>query len=249
MEEDMSQLKRILLAVVAVMLLSMPCLAAETVAEKAKKAGFEVVDFNYVKAKIGTGLKQQGFMPIDARPGRIFAKGFLPGAFNIQEMAFDKDYAKFEKLNVPKDTELVLGVGKDCILSFNVAQKLRAKGYTNVKLYVLPAIWMKASYMQIEHKIANRMYKKGVPFIDARPARLYKKGTIANAISIPDTKFKKFMDRLPADKTKPVVAFCQGYSCQKSHNLANMLKDLKYEKVFVYAAGYPDWKKQGSPVQ
>lgn len=239
----MTRIMKLFSVVTLLLVFAVPCFSATTVADKAKAEGFEVVDFNYVKAKIGNGLKKKDFLPVDARPGRIFAKGFIPGAYNLPDMKFKKVYPDFEKLNVAKDMEIVLGVGKDCPLSFNVAKKLRGKGYTNLKLYVKPGIWMQDSYMQVEYKAAKKMYGKGISFIDARPERVYKKGTIDGAINIPDNKFSKFVDQLPSDTTKPVVVFCGGYSCVKSHNVANEMKKMGYKTVLVYAAGFPDWKK------
>jgi rhodanese-related sulfurtransferase len=48
---------------------------------------------------------------------------------------------------------------------------------------------------------------------------------------------------LPKDLTKPVISFCQGYSCVLSHELARKLMGLGYQNVLVYAGGYPEWEK------
>ncbi len=50
-----------------------------------------------------------------------------------------------------------------------------------------------------------------VMMIDSRPKRAkYDKGHIPMAVSIPDTKFDKMTDRLPADKNALLVFYCGG---------------------------------------
>ena len=50
-----------------------------------------------------------------------------------------------------------------------------------------------------------------VLIIDARPKRAkYDKGHIPMAVSIPDTKFDKMTDSLPADKNALLIFYCGG---------------------------------------
>ncbi len=47
--------------------------------------------------------------------------------------------------------------------------------------------------------------------IDSRPKRpKFDKGYIPSAVSIPDSKFAKMTDQLPADKTALLIFYCQG---------------------------------------
>jgi rhodanese-related sulfurtransferase len=78
--------------------------------------------------------------------------------------------------------------------------------------------------------------------IDSRPKRKkYDKGHIPTAISIPDSKFAKMQDQLPADKATPLVFYCGGLKCRLSHKSAKKAIDLGYTKVKVFADGYPSW--------
>jgi rhodanese-related sulfurtransferase len=78
--------------------------------------------------------------------------------------------------------------------------------------------------------------------VDSRPKRKkYDKGHIPSALSIPDSKFAKMTDQLPADKSTPLVFYCGGLKCRLSHKSAKKAIDLGYTKVKVFAEGYPAW--------
>ena len=78
--------------------------------------------------------------------------------------------------------------------------------------------------------------------VDSRPKRKkYDKGHISGALSIPDSKFAKMTDQLPADKSTPLVFYCGGLKCRLSHKSAKKAIDLGYTKVKVFAEGYPAW--------
>ena len=52
---------------------------------------------------------------------------------------------------------------------------------------------------------------KGSLIIDSRPKRpKYDKGYITMAVSIPDSKFGKMIDKLPKDKNALLIFYCQG---------------------------------------
>lgn len=55
-------------------------------------------------------------------------------------------------------------------------------------------------------------------------------------------EFDKHKDRLPADKRKLIVFYCEGFQCKLSHKSAKKAIDLGYTNVMVFAAGYPAWK-------
>ena len=101
---------------------------------------------------------------------------------------------------------------------------------------------------EIEFKKAKGMFQaKSALFIDARPEKLYKKGTILGAINIPYKKFNRMKKFLPANKKAKIVTFCNGKKCDLSHKLADKLVELGYQKVMIYVDGYPQWKKEDMP--
>lgn len=101
---------------------------------------------------------------------------------------------------------------------------------------------------EIEFKKAKGMFlAKSALFIDARPEKLYKKGTILGAMNIPFKKFNRYKKFLPINKKAKIVTFCNGKKCDLSHKLADKLVALGYEKVMIYVDGYPQWKKENMP--
>jgi rhodanese-related sulfurtransferase len=227
--------------------------AGISVKDQAIKAGFKLVDFDYVKDKAGV-RKLKEVVLIDARPDRKYASATIPGSINIPDTKFAKFYPQLEKLGVTKDVEVITFCGGfKCVKSLHDAKLLRDKGFKNVKIYLagMPDWKKHQTYTEISLSAAKKLLGKAT-FVDARPARKFKKGTIGGSINIPDTKFMKkenqakYLKLLPQDKNAPIIVYCGGYHCVKSHNVANILvKDYGYKNVKVMAAGLPGWKKAG----
>jgi rhodanese-related sulfurtransferase len=62
-----------------------------------------------------------------------------------------------------------------------------------------------------------------------------------------DEELDKLAGRFPTDKNTPIITFCAGYECHKSHVVARELLKLGYKKVSVYAGGLPAWKEEKLP--
>jgi len=84
-----------------------------------------------------------------------------------------------------------------------------------------------------------------VVVIDSRPDRKYNAGYISPALNIPDRQFDKMAAMLPADKSQMLIFYCGGVKCPLSHKSAFKAEKLGYTNIKVYAAGYPDWIKNG----
>ncbi len=84
-----------------------------------------------------------------------------------------------------------------------------------------------------------------VTMIDSRPARKYDQGYISPALNIPDRSFDKMVDLLPTEKSQMLIFYCGGVKCPLSHKSAFKAEKLGYTNIKVYAAGYPDWIKNG----
>ena len=88
--------------------------------------------------------------------------------------------------------------------------------------------------------------RNDVMIIDSRPyARRYEVGHIPMAVSIPFSKFDQMTNLLPKDKNLQLIFYCGGFKCPLSHKSAVKAEALGYTKVAVYAAGMPDWTKNG----
>ena len=217
------------------------------VLELIQKYQLEQVDYDYVKKSINQGNRNSvNAILIDARPEIKYQKGTIPSSLNIPDTKFDEYYSVLK--DVPKEKEIIVYCGGyNCTKSPIVAEKLKENGYTNVKVY--PAgepEWNKLSYLEIDTSVVKAYQEKNLALIvDARPYAKFLQETIPGAVSIPDTNLSKLIGRFPINKKEKIVIFCGGYSCEKSHVVANKLKSLGYEEVMVYAAGLPAWKEAG----
>lgn len=214
-----------------------------------KKFNLEIVDYDYTKAAIGNGTRKGAkALLIDARPAKMYEKSTIPSSLNIPDTAFDKYVGQLDQ--VAKDREIIVFCGGwHCGKSPKVAGMLKERGFTNVKLYQAgDPEWEKKSYVEVGTPVVAAAYKKGsAVLIDARPYKMYLDATIPGSISISDTAVDKLSGRFPADKNTPIITFCGGYNCDKSHTVAEKLLSLGYTKVKVYAGGLPQWKKDGMP--
>ena len=87
---------------------------------------------------------------------------------------------------------------------------------------------------------------KNAIVFDSRPTKLrYDIGHLPGAINLVEPLFDKQKDRLPADKNKELIFYCQGHACELSHGSAYKAEKLGYTNVKVYAAGIPDWQAKG----
>jgi rhodanese-related sulfurtransferase len=87
---------------------------------------------------------------------------------------------------------------------------------------------------------------KNALVIDSRPTKArYDPGHLPGAINLVEPLFDKQKDKLPADKTKEIIFYCQGLSCELSHSSAYKAEQLGYRNIKVYAGGVPDWEANG----
>ena len=90
---------------------------------------------------------------------------------------------------------------------------------------------------QVEKPDAN------VVLIDSRPLPRFQQGTIPGAINIPYPAWDKVAAKLlPADKSKQLVFFCQGVTCQMSPLSQRKAIAMGYKNTKVYHEGVPEWQ-------
>jgi len=216
-------------------------------AQAQPKAGWyeNIVDTDFVKQYVEIPPRKDVTI-IDARPAaRQYGPAHIPGAINIPDSKFDQ---MTERLPADKDKLVIVYCGGvACMLSHNVAHKMEKLGYTNIKVYAdgSPA-WSKAGLpMAVSGAYVKKLMDQKEKFVlvDARPARMYGKGHIRGAISIPDSQFDKHLGKLPADKTVSLVFYCGGLACNLSEKAAEKARKLGYTNVKTYPEGYPGWSK------
>jgi rhodanese-related sulfurtransferase len=97
----------------------------------------------------------------------------------------------------------------------------------------------------------DRFDRKSAIFLDARSPDEYKQGHIPGALDFFADDFEKMapqiLPQLP-DKTREIVAYCHGTSCDLSIHLAQKLSEQGYTNVKVFFGGWPEWKKAGFPI-
>lgn len=108
---------------------------------------------------------------------------------------------------------------------------------------------------------ARDLATKGAPLIDARTANEYAEKTIKGSVNVPYKEksakapdFDKSLDsfdlaKLPADKSKPVVMFCNAATCWKSYKASVYARDAGYKQIHWLRGGFPEWDSKGLPTQ
>jgi rhodanese-related sulfurtransferase len=88
-------------------------------------------------------------------------------------------------------------------------------------------------------------------FIDARSEEDYARGHIQNARNLPwhevDLKFMGVTEAL--DLEMPIVTYCDGETCELSHDLALFLRDAGFLNTRVLVNGWTLWQQAGLPVE
>lgn len=214
-----------------------------------------LVNYSTVRDTTGNGtLKGAKALLLDARPNKSYlVMPGIPASLNVPgtaQDAFDTAYPQIEKL-AKNHPILVHGGGYLCLYGPRLVSFLQAKGFTNIKLYLGSTpeyIQQPDAYKDITVYMARGMFTKNeAVFLDARPFAMFQKETIVGAHYINDTEFEKLKGRLPADLKTPIVTFCAGLECEKSHNLAKDLKKIGYKNVSTFSGGLPAWKELKLP--
>jgi len=139
---------------------------AEVILKAAAELGAPTVDADYVLSKMPQLLERSGqVFVIDARPARNYDEGHIPTAYNIYDAKFRLLYPEFEKLNIAKDAEIVLGIGRPCPMSINNIKQLKEKGYTNLKAFVKGPVYFEKSYFEVTAKGAKKGVDKGAVLV------------------------------------------------------------------------------------
>jgi len=97
------------------------------------------------------------------------------------------------------------------------------------------------NYEQVLALVEKGPAQSNAVLIDSRPLPRFQEGTIPGAINLPYPAFDKFVDRLPKEKDKLIVFFCQGVTCMMSPNSTRRAEGMGYTNVKVYRDGAPEW--------
>ncbi len=225
-------LKKLILPLLIMAMLSVPAFAADdrpsgpsialppaqVILNASKEMGIEVVDLEYVKSKVPDLINKTGkVLVIDARPARNYDEGHIPTAFSMFDAKFDQIYPEFQKLNVPKDTEIILGIGRPCPMSLSDAKQLKEKGYTNFKAFVKGPVWVETQYNEVTAKGAQKYLGVGA--------------VLVNLAS--DSDLSKF-SASRVDKDKALVVAGPVTNFRANNAAAQKIFEMGYKKLYVY---------------
>lgn len=114
------------------------------------------------------------------------------------------------------------------------------------------------TYVSVEQ--AKEQFDKGVMFVDARVAAEYAEKHIKGAVNVvykethprvaqtdPADTFD--VAKLPPDKTKTLVFYCNGSPCWKGYKGAAVAIKSGYTQVYWFRDGLPAWVAKGYPVE
>lgn len=100
------------------------------------------------------------------------------------------------------------------------------------------------AYVEVNKLVAIGPAAGGFTLIDSRPLPRFQEGAIPGSVNLPYPQFDKFLDRLPADKSKLLVFYCQGVTCMMSPSSLRRAEAMGYTNVKVYREGWPEWTEK-----
>lgn len=107
----------------------------------------------------------------------------------------------------------------------------------------------------------QKMVQSGVAIYDVRVAAEYAEAHIKGARSLPyreksakNVAFDRTQDsfelaKLPADKSVPVIFYCNSGDCWKSYKASKLAIDGGFKQVHWFRGGLPEWRAKKLPVE
>ena len=88
-------------------------------------------------------------------------------------------------------------------------------------------------------------------FLDARGKDLFDEGHIKGAKNLPWYEVDDYFQRVVPgmDRETPVITYCDGESCNLSHELALFLKNVGFSQVRVLVNGWTVWTENNLPIE
>jgi rhodanese-related sulfurtransferase len=93
--------------------------------------------------------------------------------------------------------------------------------------------------------------RKAAKFIDARSQSQYMDGHISGALSLPLEDVANVFTDISAllDDKDLIITYCDGETCELSHDLALFLKDMGLGNVRTLINGWTVWQEAGLPTE
>ena len=86
--------------------------------------------------------------------------------------------------------------------------------------------------------------------LDARSPEQYGQGHLPGAIECFVYELEQYLPHVLQEiaPDTPVMIYCSGEDCEDSRFLAQSLKEIGFQRLYVYQGGYDEWSRQGLPV-
>ena len=159
-------------------------------------------------------------------------------------LKFDK--AKVQVLNTSEktDTEKMLRSikkGHEVRIEFTEKDGVKYASVVSSKPPIKLSAEEKIELADVEKLVALGPEKGNYSLFDSRPAPRFKEGSIPTAVSLPFPEFDKNVSKLPADKSRQIIFFCSGITCNMSPGSQKKAKALGYTNIKVFVEGMPAW--------
>ena len=79
--------------------------------------------------------------------------------------------------------------------------------------------------------------------LEALPEKYYNDWHLPGARHFPHDQARALAPDVVPEKDAEIVVYCASKTCQNSHVAANVLRQMGYGNVAVYAGGKEDWKE------
>jgi rhodanese-related sulfurtransferase len=85
--------------------------------------------------------------------------------------------------------------------------------------------------------------------VEALPEKYWRDWHLPGAKHLPHDQVRQLAPDVLPDLDAEIVVYCASSTCQNSHIAAQLLEQLGYANVAVYAGGKQDWDEAGLPVE
>jgi len=208
----------------------------------------KLVDIDFVRPYAVLPRRDDALL-IDARDTeKRFDAGHIPGAINLPAKRFDELAPRL----LPGDkNKLIIFYcdGIECKLSHMAADDAEDLGYTNIRVYPggFPEWFKLGNLVVVGARHLKAMIAAGEigMVLDVRDrASAYEHGHVPSAISLPAEQFaSRAAAVLPADKTTPLLFYCDEADAHLSHAVARQAADQGNRRVMVPDGGSPAWRR------
>ncbi len=161
-------------------------------------------------------------------------------------VAFDDKALQVLDAGKPKPSEAIRDVtaGKELRVVYVEKNGVKHATLVSIKGPITIAADKLIGYDDVAKLVALGPDNGNYTLIDSRPLPRFQDGTIPTAINLPYPSFDKLVDRLPKDKSRLTIFFCQGVTCMMSPSSLRKAEALGYTNVRVYREGMPEWSQR-----